>query len=373
MIRILKISSYYSSHLKKLWQRQSPRSYSQAYQAIMGSHFGSGSLFKEILEKSGPFDVFEVVSNDPVSQGLWFQETIGPNRRVSPRDALLAQIRWFQPDVVFIMDHDLLKEKFVQTIKKEIPGAFLVGYNGIGIPETNIFEQLDLILTPLSHIEKKFQEAGFRTFCFRPGFPRKMAELPARPRTVPTAFCGSVSISEATHGPRLRFLANLCRKTKIDLFVHGLPSWTPFSWAQIRRRLGGKRQLADNLEILGSKNHGEVFGLQMFETLATVQTLINHHVATAQGESVNMRLYEGTGMGCCVLTEDTQDLRKKFEVDREILTYRTEPEALEKICYLREHPSVAAEVGQRGRRRTLGEYCMDDEITRFGKKIESLL
>ena len=339
----------------------------------MGSHFGSGALFKEVLETSGSFSVFEVVSNDPVSQRLWFQETIRPDRRVSLHDVLLAQIRWFQPKVVFLMDHDLLKEKFAQKIRGQITGAFLVGYNGLGVPETKIFEALDLVLTPLLHIEQNFQKAGLHTFRFRPGFPRKMANLPARPRTIPTAFCGSVGVSEETHGPRLRFLANLCREANVDLFLHGLPPWKPFSLAQIKRRLGGRRQLADNLAMLGSKNHGEVFGAKMFETLATVQTLLNHHVATARGESVNMRLYEGTGMGCCVLTEETRDLRKKFEVDREILTYRTETEALEKIRYLREHPSVAAEIGQRGRCRTLGEYCMDDEIARFGEKIVSLL
>jgi len=373
LIKTLKISSYYPAHLKKLWQQLTPRSYPQAYQAIMGSHFGSGALFKEVLEASGSFSVFEVVSNDPVSQRLWFRETMGSNPRVSRHEVLLAQTRWFQPKVVFLMDHDLLKEKFAQEIRKLIPGVFLVGYNGLGVPETKIFEALDLVLTPLSHIERKFQKAGLRTLRFRPGFPRKMADLPVRPRTIPTAFCGSVSISEETHGPRLRFLANLCREVRVDLFLHGLPSWRPFSLAQIKRRLGGRRQLADHLAMLGSKNHGEVFGAKMFETLATVQTLLNHHVATAQGESVNMRLYEGTGMGCCVLTEDTEDLRNKFEVDREILTYRTESEALEKIRYLREHPSVAAEIGQRGRCRTLGEYCMDDEIANFGKKIESLL
>lgn len=373
MIKILKISSYYPSHLQKLWQREYPRSYSEAYQTIMGSHFGSGSLFKEVLEKSGPFSVLEVVSNDPVSQRLWLHEKSSPAQRFSLRDALWAQIRWFEPNVIFIMDHDLLKEKFAQEIKKHFPGAFLVGYNGIGIPETKMFEGLNLILTPLAHVEQKFQEEGLRTFRFRPGFPRKMANLPVGPKTIPTAFCGSVSISEETHGPRLRFLANLCKEIKIDLFLHGLPSWEFFSLAQMKRRLSGSRQLADNLAILGSKNQGEVFGLKMFETLAKIQTLLNHHVATAKGESVNMRLYEGTGMGCCVLTEDTEDLRKKFEVDREILTYRTESEAMEKIRYLSEHPTVAAQIGERGRLRTLSEYCMDDEIASFGKAIESLL
>lgn len=373
MIRILKFSSYYASHLKELWRRDTPRSYPEAYQAIMGSHFGSGSLFKEVLEKSGPFSVFEVVSNDPVSQRLWFQETIGPNQRFSPQATLLAQIRWFQPNVIFIMDHDLLKEKIAQEIRGHLPSAFLVGYNGIGIPETTLFTGLDLVLTPLAHIARKFEEAGLRTHRFRPGFPKKMANLPVQTRTISTAFCGSVGTSEDTHGPRLRFLANLCRETEIDLFLHGLPAWKPFSLPQIKRRLAGNRQLADNLEILGLRNRGAVFGAEMFARLGVVQTLLNHHVATARGESVNMRLYEGTGMGCCVLTEETPDLKQKFEVDREILTYRSESEALEKIRHLRRHPDLAAEIGQEGRRRTLRDYCMDDEIIRFGEKIQSLL
>ena len=43
-----------------------------------------------------------------------------------------------------------------------------------------------------------------------------------------------------------------------------------------------------------------------------------------------MRLFEGTRLGCCVLTNYNRDISNFFDEDKEIITYKNHQEALEK-------------------------------------------
>ena len=53
--------------------------------------------------------------------------------------------------------------------------------------------------------------------------------------------------------------------------------------------------------------------------------------------SGNMRLFEGTGSGCLMITNYTADLKNHFN-DDEIISYNSKEDALEKIKYLLNNP-----------------------------------
>ncbi len=83
-----------------------------------------------------------------------------------------------------------------------------------------------------------------------------------------------------------------------------------------------------------------------------------------------MRLFETTGVGACLLTDWKENLSDLFEPDKEVLTYRTAEECVEKVNYILEHEAERRSIAAAGQRRTLREHNFEkravliDEIIR---------
>ena len=87
--------------------------------------------------------------------------------------------------------------------------------------------------------------------------------------------------------------------------------------------------------------------------------------------AANIRLYEATGVGSCLLTDWKENLSNLFEPGKEILTYRTKEEALDKILYCKSNPSFATRIAAKGQERTLSNYSYRQivpDIIRFLKQ-----
>src|SRR5690606_30132161 len=80
-----------------------------------------------------------------------------------------------------------------------------------------------------------------------------------------------------------------------------------------------------------------VFGLEHMKILARSKVALNNHSEIAGNSSGNMRMFEATGMGACLLTDHKDDVATWFEPDREIVTYRSTEEAIEKAHWLLEN------------------------------------
>jgi len=102
-----------------------------------------------------------------------------------------------------------------------------------------------------------------------------------------------------------------------------------------------------------------VFGLDMFDLLGRSKIVFNRHTdALARPAFGNIRAFEATGMGSCLLTDFTEDGRALFEPDSEIVTYASIDEAIEKAAYLRDHEADRAAIAEAGHARTLSSHTM---------------
>ena len=79
-----------------------------------------------------------------------------------------------------------------------------------------------------------------------------------------------------------------------------------------------------------------------------------------------MRLYEATGMGACLVTDQKSNLANLFKIDEEIVAYNNPEEAAEKIRYLINNPEVARQIAKAGQDRTLKDHT-------YSKRMEMLL
>jgi spore maturation protein CgeB len=100
---------------------------------------------------------------------------------------------------------------------------------------------------------------------------------------------------------------------------------------------------------------------KLLESFATV----NIHGEAAGEEAVNMRLFEATGVGTCLLTDWKPSLIELFDED-EVVSFRSADEFVERVRWLEDNPGQRDAIAQAGNRRTLRDHT-------FGNRVGDLL
>jgi hypothetical protein len=121
------------------------------------------------------------------------------------------------------------------------------------------------------------------------------------------------------------------------------------------------------------KCYSPVFGLDMYDILRRSKVTFNRHTDAAMGSSANVRLFEATGVGACLLTDAGKNLSELFEIDKEIVVYSSLDECMEKVKYLLNHESERAEISQAGFKRTLRDHTALNRCQTINHILQKLL
>ena len=97
----------------------------------------------------------------------------------------------------------------------------------------------------------------------------------------------------------------------------------------------------------------------MFEIFARSIVTFNIHESLLKGYVGNMRMFEATGIGTCLLNDNGTNLPLLFTEGKEIVIYNSIEDAIEKANYYIAHPEVAAEIGKNAQQRTIKDYNYD--------------
>jgi hypothetical protein len=108
-----------------------------------------------------------------------------------------------------------------------------------------------------------------------------------------------------------------------------------------------------------------LFGLEMFKALSRAEVGFNIHIDCAGDYAANMRMFETTGVGTCLLTDRKSNLKDYFLEDTEVVAYDSVAECMEKIRYLVDHPFVSKEIGLCGQKRTLAQHNFESRVDLF--------
>jgi hypothetical protein len=181
----------------------------------------------------------------------------------------------------------------------------------------------------------RLREKGIASEYFRIGFDTRVLEkLGNVEKDVAASFVGGISRHHDKAIPILEYLAST---TPIQFFGYGAPT------------------LASGSPIL-PRHHGEVWGLDMYRALARSRITLNRHINVAENYANNMRLYEATGVGSLLITDQKDNLHELFEVGKEVVAYSSQEEAAELIRHYLAHPEEAEAIARAGQARTLSEH-----------------
>lgn len=359
-MRILIINTDYPKFLNTLYARDphlSSRSYAAQLETRNDSLFGVADFYSQNFRTLG-HDAVEIHVNNHWLQYAWAREhglSISPPppavgnsiarkifrsmrgraqnyvrafaNRVGAtgisaweRSVLSAQIEDYSPDVILNQDIYYVRSDFWALAKGR---AKLVGQNAAILPSGEDYTPYDLLVSSLPNYVKIFAESGKPAILNRLAFePSVLPKLGTQPeRDIPLSFAGSLS---PDHVDRIAFLEHIAAHAPLKVWGNGI------------ERLPARSRLH-------SCYQGEVWGRDMYNVLRRSKITLNKHINIAGNMANNMRLYEATGMGALLLTDNQVNLREIFTPEEQVETYDTAEDCIVKIeALLADEPRRAA-------------------------------
>jgi glycosyltransferase involved in cell wall biosynthesis len=365
-IKIFKASPFYIHYLNQFYIDHlglNYKSYHEQYQTIMADFFGWYDLWKTSLEATGNYEVVEVISNAKQLQETWAKESgLKLNGDNWQQDILERQILEFQPDIFFAHDFGVIDAKFRVMIKKKCPSIkLIIGWDGVAVNNKDIFKGCDVMLSCVRDTVDYYNSNGFKSDFFSFGFNEKLLEkIKNENHCYDLLFCGSIGSDK--HSNRLDFLYEINKKCKLDLLANPLDV-TLKNYLGSMARLDLKRfQYLNKIKALSRVNHGQVFGIKMFQALANSRIVLNSHIDVAGDRASNMRLFEATGVGACLVTDYKPELKELFDLDREVVAYKSTKEAIDKIGYLLNNEDERRKIAIAGQKKIIDNYPSDRQI-----------
>jgi hypothetical protein len=366
-MKIVYFWAFFDPFLQWYYQRNqgfAQLSYDEQQQRILGEYFGNGSSYLHHARKRGE-EAMIIITDCLPMQRRWAEEKNIPFDEDDWRYSItLAQVMSFKPDIVYIGSMFNYYGDYLGRLKEHC--RRIVGWIGCPIPRNTSLAHFSLILSSHPGFVDNFRRLGVRSEVLPAAFDPDVLERLSvdTPADVPFSFVGSVSMA---HTERYRILEQLVKFTPLEIWGNGV---VPRSWKDSLRNLMRHGSLTSPLV---SRFRAEAYGLEMYSLLKRSKITFNSHIDVAGDLCGNMRMYEATGVGTLLLTDNKKNLRQLFNPGVEVVAYDSVEDAIQKARYYLEHEDERLRIAASGQQRTLKSYSMADNINRMIGYFQSTL
>jgi spore maturation protein CgeB len=420
------ISGHYTEFFTQLVQMHRPASADETMALLYSHDFIYPPSFRDEMAERG-VEVVEVYSDFPPLQRMYLEEAGRSFKATSPgsnlESAFLVNVERVRPDVVYFQSFDAIPHRLRKRIKQEFPFVRLVaGHNGYMPANLDHYTDVDLAFIAFPTLIRAWKAAGIESeylpHAFDPRSVRRLQSM-AHADRIGLSFVGHTGYGLDRHSHRYFLLRRLLGET--DLMIWGLEHGASTSLSPIQRfrllilaalmrvplpvikaieaRLGSNEiqrivgRLRREHEIRDAKGNaahswfttekplGELypgrvklpsFGPDYLHILARSDITINCHTELTR-EGLNMRMFEATGAGTCLVTDHREGIEDMFEPDRDVMIYHSAEECLDKIRFLSANPSARAQIAQSGHARTLRDHMTRNRVDVIDRKIRTML
>ena len=405
--RFVKVTTFYRDYLSYYYKKNNDvvnLSYDEQYKKVMYDSFGWADFFQTNLSKLG-VDAYEIIYNATSLQKAWAREH---SVSLDGKELLIEQLKEIKPDVVFFQDSDVFNGAWIDYIREKVPSIKLViGWccNPYTENHLELFKNFDFMITCSPAFNIKFKEYGLRSYQLSHAFEKSILQKIKSSETKINSdflFIGNLIQSGDFHNFRTSLIESLL-KSDINFKLYSkLVIVNPFLlfsqksayiFSKFLIAMGGEKIVMNNQllkkvailnEIPRKSNYSDrlkkvaeptVFGLDMFNALSNSKICLNIHGGVTGDCAVNMRLFEVTGVGSCLITDWKKNLNELFEIDKEVVSFKTADECIEKVKWLLDHPIEMEHIAKAGQQRTLKDHTFEkraqqlDEVIRRELKI----
>jgi len=335
------------------------------------------------LRKRG-YEVLTITINASELLNQWARENTVASRE--SRTIALEQIVRFKPDILW---YDYFDVALLRQIKDSVPSLrATIGWSGSAIVNFDVFREVRFVLSCAPEVVQRLNDHGLAAYHLHHAFdPAVLDSIEMRTKSIGLSFVGQIVRGGQYHGKREQLLRQLSRECDLSIFSTSSQYDTkdillipvlqlaymvvqPVHWLRIEHffsRFERFRKLLDLRELPGfpydralkPSLKPPVFGTRMFQCLADSQVVLNVHADSSPRFASNMRLFETTGIGSCLLTDRKENISQLFEENTEIVTYESIDDCIEKARWLAQHSSEAGRIAQQGQIRTLRDHTFD--------------
>lgn len=409
-MRLLKLGVYHPTYLRQFYAARpalAAATYDAQHAALMLDAYGSSDFWTAALAALG-YETRDTVANAEPLQRSWARER---GVEFVNDDCLYrvtaAQVKDFRPDALLVADYSIIDAAFVRRLRDECPSIRLVlGWCGAPYADASVFGAWDIVLSCVPELVAHFRALGHRSHHLNHAFEPRILERidAAAPPRADFTFIGSVLKRSRFHVEREKILRLLIERTDLQI-------WSDISRPTSRERRGVRaRQLAHDAvsaaraagvpesllaaapllkraarwesrpalatgvdESIARRARPPLFGLAMFRQLRDSRATLNTHIDISAASASNMRLFEATGVGACLVTDWKENLPQLFEPDAEVVTYRSAEECAEKVAYVLAHEGRRRTIAAAGQRRALRDHNFASRAARIDEIIRGAL
>ncbi len=393
-MKIFFIVNHYEDSLKNLYRENKAlqsMSFTQQMIELKSHTLMPGFLWAKALMEQG-FEVVYYYSNAYYCQKKWAEENnISYDEKNWEADISVAQIAHEKPDVLFSLDwSELYGPHFIERCKSA--GAkFVVGWCGEAHPPIAFFKNHDVVFSCDPQNVKNFNTQGLKAFHINHAFSPSILEMvekecTANEKSIDVGLIGSFLVGKSFHSHRAKIISEILREIPAEVYgriympdkpyIGSLPKKILYHGAlkpsfRIIEKLTKKaaeipgysthRSFQENLQfyndfkLISEHAHAPLYGIEMFKVLKNFKITLNVHSENTPFAG-NMRMFESTGMGTCLLNDDKENISDLFIPDEEIVVYKNAAEAKDKIKYLLKNEAARKKISAAGQARTLKDH-----------------
>lgn len=387
--RFVRITNFYKEYIKDFYYRNenvSDYSYDKQYQLLIKDSIENSSSYVNNFKKIG-VTAFEIITNAEALQNAWKKEHHVPYN-ISNNELVIEQLKFYQPDVIWLDDISLLTKEWKDKLLKKVPSVKLFVGHHCAPYGSELLERLklfDILFTCTPGLKNEFEKFGLKTQLLYHGFESSVLNYINEDNQFKTndfVFTGSLITGGGFHKSRIEYIESIL-KSGINLTIYGnLESLNKIRAKKVfyylinfLKKLGLK-SIIKNVSIL-KKNEAfgdskikmyskklientksPVFGKEMYQLLSKSNICFNIHGDVAGNCAGNIRLFEATGVGSCLVTDWKENITDLFEPGKEIITYKTKEECIEKVKWLIDNPEERKKIAAAGQKRTLSDHSI---------------
>lgn len=265
--------------------------------------------------------MFQPVTRSVDMQQSWYYQVLS------------RQIKEFQPNVVLNQTLKGVRSWFWEELDDHI--GLTVGQIASPLPPGEDYSGYDVIVSSLPNMLEEISSHDVAVEMHPLGFDDRIPDrLPETERDIPVSFIGSLA---NLHKERHNWLEAIAEE--FDLRVWGM----------------GLENVAEESPIRDC-HQGEAWGLELYRILNRSKISLNFHARYAGPYANNLRLFEVTGCGALLLTDQKENLQQYFEPREEVVSYQDTADCVDRLRYYLEHEEERRRIARGGQERTLQNH-----------------
>jgi len=297
---------------------------------------------------------------------------------------IIEQINFYKPDILFLSSEALLSGSQVKFLKNNF--SFIkkiILWTGVlnSLKNNYLIKNVDEIFTSCKTIYDKLKlvkKVQLIYFAFDKNILKNIKDGEKKHEII---FLGNIFLERELHGKRSEILNYLTKKHKINFFsnlknysfknflknfVYKFFKLSEYKNFNFFKEINFYNNLYELKKINQSNN---LYGLKQFEKLSQYWMILNTHANNINCSS-NIRLFEATGVGSCLFTENSKNISDLFDKNKEIITFENKEDLNEKINYLKKNHLEIEKIGKNAQKKVLKKHIFEERILEFESKIK---